>query len=548
MRKRQEQRQAEEQQNKQQEKKQQETTVDKKKLESKAEKKTETRTETKTETKTEAKEEKKAGAKVEEKKVAVKVEAEATKKVPAKVQEKAEAAAVSKQQSVEVSSSGKSTSASAEATAAATKTTTAAAATTKTATTAAAAAATKTTTAAEAASAKTTATVAAVKTEEQKAEATKTVEQVKKTAEKKEVKQVAATAAAKQADESAKVTETKSAAKTAATTTATSTTTSTSAKLGEQKSEGKEGRKDSVEVRSAAEEKAEVKKSSLQKAALLQRDESRGSLDEPEPPASLDKKASLVPQIQVEKDKSPSPGEAKRGSSGKVPLLNEPDSRRGSFEPGGSRRGSFLLDGGKEGVELLGAQLKKAPSRRGSEARRGSTTEDDPAEKPSVPLKACPGPGPKIVDFQVNQSATEGKTAVIVFSITGDPIPTFQYFKDDTEIFEGGRYKVVTDGSAKNVISFCIRKSKVNDEGKYKFVAKNQHGQDTAEIALFVGGEEGMDFRALLKKGKKAVKKKEEGPDFGTLKSTESERKASIKEVKVSLLLRLFPVLISCTS
>lgn len=501
LRKRQElKRQAEEQNTLQQEKKEKkETTVDKKKLESKAEKKTETRTESREEKREEKKEEKKVGAKVEEKKVAVKVEAEkaeATKKVASKVEEKKtevkqQEAALSRKQSTEtVTSSGKATTATAEATAASTKTT------------------------------------AAVKTEEKKAEASKTVEQVKKTAEKKEVKQTTTTAA-KQEEESTKaaVTETKTAAKTA-----------TSAKVAEQKAEV---RKQSIEVKAAEEQKAEVKKSSLQqKSASLQRDESRGSLDEPEPPASLDKKASLVPQIQVEKDKSPSPGDAKRGSSGKVPLLNEPDSRRGSFEPGsggGSRRGSFLLDGGKEGVELLGAQLKKAPSRRGSEVRRGSTAEDDPAERPSVPLVPCPGPAPKIVDFQVNQSATEGKTAVIVFSITGDPIPTFQYFKDDTEIFEGGRYKVVTDGSSKNVISFCIRKSKVNDEGKYKFVAKNVHGQDSAEIALFVGGEEGMDFRALLKKGKKAVKKKEDAPDFGSLKSTESERKASIKEVKVSL-------------
>ena len=271
------------------------------------------------------------------------------------------------------------------------------------------------------------------------------------------------------------------------------------------------------------------------------------------PPSSsaLDKKkGSLVPQIQVEKDKSPAPDDSKRGSVGKgIPLLKEPEggSRRGSFIEGpapGSRRGSFLLDG-KEG-ELLGAQLKKTSvSRRGSDSsRRGSTTEDDPAEKPSIPLKPCPGPAPKIIDFQPNQSATEGKTAAIVFCVTGDPVPTFQFFKDDTEIFEGGRYKVVTDGSGdKNIVTFCVRKSKVNDEGKYKFIAKNAHGQDTAEISLFVGGEEGMDFRAMLRKGKKAgPKKKDDDPDFGNLKSVESERKASIKELKVSFQLVDFTI------
>lgn len=260
----------------------------------------------------------------------------------------------------------------------------------------------------------------------------------------------------------------------------------------------------------------------------------------PETPA-LDKKASLVPAIQVEKDKSPEDESKKRGSFGqKVPLLKVDSkdgdgSRRGSFIEGpASRRGSFLIDG-KEG-ELLGAQLKKTtPSRRGSDIRRGSTTEDDPAEKPSIPLKGCPGPAPKIFDFQPNQSATEGKTAAIVFNVSGDPVPSFQFFKDDTEIFEGGRYKLVTDGSgALNVVTFCVRKSKVNDEGKYKFIAKNIHGQDTQEISLFVGGEEGMDFRAMLRKGKKGgPKKRDDDPDFGNLKSVESERKASIKELKV---------------
>ena len=281
--------------------------------------------------------------------------------------------------------------------------------------------------------------------------------------------------------------------------------------------------------------KKEVKTSSDKSSKEDGSTDTSASLDKP-------KKASLVPQIQVEKEKSPAPEDAKRGSTGKVPLLKEPEqgapgSRRGSFiDPStGQRRGSFIInEPGKEGSELLGATLKKAPSRRGSEARRGSVAEDDPAEKPSVPLKPIPGPGPKIIDCQPNQSATEGKTAVIQFNVQGDPVPTFQFFKDDTEIFEGGRYKMVTDGSQNNLIMFCIRKSKVADEGKYKFVAKNSHGQDQAEVQLFVGGEEGMDFRAMLRKGKKAPpKKRDDDPDFGNLKSVESERKASIKEMKV---------------
>ena len=249
--------------------------------------------------------------------------------------------------------------------------------------------------------------------------------------------------------------------------------------------------------------------------------------------ATMSKKASLVPQIQVDREASPTPTGEKKGSIPKVPFLKEPDGRKGSVSPAGSRRGSFLInqDGDKN---ELGASLKKAPPRRGSDARRGSGAEDDPAEKPSIPLKPCPGPAPKFIDFQPNQSGTEGKTAAILFTITGDPVPTFQFYKDDTEIFEGGRYVLVTDGSSNNIVRFCVRKSKVNDEGRYKFVATNKHGSDTAEITLFVGGEEGMDFRAMLRKGKKTGPKKgPDDPDFGNLKGVETERKASIKETKV---------------
>lgn len=294
----------------------------------------------------------------------------------------------------------------------------------------------------------------------------------------------------------------------------------------------------SVKKASKSESSTQEKKATAESGKKIE-EERKQSVDEPEP--SLDKKGSLVPQIQVEKEASPAPDGAKKGSIPKVPLLKEPEggSRRGSFidgqSPAGSRRGSFLINQDSADKNELGASLKKAPPRRGSDVRRGSTTEDDPAEKPSIPLKPCPGPAPKFIDFGVNQSGTEGKTAAITFSVTGDPVPTFQFFKDDTEIFEGGRYVLVTDGSSNNIVRFCIRKSKVNDEGKYKFIATNVHGSDTAEISLFVGGEEGMDFRAMLRRGKKAgPKKRDDDLDFGNLKGVESERKASIKETKVS--------------
>ena len=57
-----------------------------------------------------------------------------------------------------------------------------------------------------------------------------------------------------------------------------------------------------------------------------------------------------------------------------------------------------------------------------------------------------------------------------------------------TEIIEGGRFKFVTDGNT-NTITLCMRKVKPNDEGKYKIVVSNCHGEDSAEMQLYVSGE-----------------------------------------------------------
>lgn len=57
-----------------------------------------------------------------------------------------------------------------------------------------------------------------------------------------------------------------------------------------------------------------------------------------------------------------------------------------------------------------------------------------------------------------------------------------------TEIIEGGRFKFLTDGNS-NTITLCMRKVKPNDEGKYKIVVSNCHGEDSAEMQLYVSGK-----------------------------------------------------------
>ena len=62
------------------------------------------------------------------------------------------------------------------------------------------------------------------------------------------------------------------------------------------------------------------------------------------------------------------------------------------------------------------------------------------------------------------------------------------YHQGIQELVEGGRYKFITTGET-NTIMLCIRKAKPQDEGYYKVVIANEHGEDSAEFQLFVSGE-----------------------------------------------------------
>lgn len=95
---------------------------------------------------------------------------------------------------------------------------------------------------------------------------------------------------------------------------------------------------------------------------------------------------------------------------------------------------------------------------------------------------------------------------------------------------EGGRYKYVTDGTT-NTIILCIRKIKPNDEGTYRIVIANIHGEDSAECQLYVSDSSGMDFRAMLKKRKYAKWKGDDSHDFGDLKEVEKPAVPTLKKI-----------------
>lgn len=129
------------------------------------------------------------------------------------------------------------------------------------------------------------------------------------------------------------------------------------------------------------------------------------------------------------------------------------------------------------------------------------------------------------------------QTGYITVQVEGIPAPTFKFYKGVTEIIEGGRFKFLTDGET-NTITLCMRKVKPNDEGKYKIVVSNIHGEDSAEMQMYVSDASGMDFRAMLKKRKYAKWGLDKGdPDWGDLKEVDKPPPPSLKKVeKVSKL------------
>ncbi|XP_047102318.1 twitchin isoform X3 [Schistocerca piceifrons] len=236
-------------------------------------------------------------------------------------------------------------------------------------------------------------------------------------------------------------------------------------------------------------------------------------------------KAPEGPKIEVIREKTPTRTDSRKGS---LAPGSGPPSRRGSLIPpeDQQRRPSLIISDERKGSRpgVLEEKQRRRPS---GDMRRPSVAElGEMIDKPSTPLRATGSPGPPvIVDVQESYSAVEDQTGYITIGVEGNPAPTFKFYKGMTELLyiEGGRFKFVTDGET-NSITLCIRKVKPNDEGKYKVVVSNEHGEDSAEMQLYVSDASGMDFRAMLKKRKYAKwgKDKEE-PDWGDLKEVEKE-------------------------
>ncbi|XP_022174782.1 obscurin-like isoform X6 [Myzus persicae] len=74
-------------------------------------------------------------------------------------------------------------------------------------------------------------------------------------------------------------------------------------------------------------------------------------------------------------------------------------------------------------------------------------------------------------------------TAILEAKVIGDPLPDIIWFKNDEEIQENERIKVMFEDE---IAAIVIKNVEVEDEGEYKVFAKNDLGSDTETINLLI--------------------------------------------------------------
>jgi hypothetical protein len=127
-------------------------------------------------------------------------------------------------------------------------------------------------------------------------------------------------------------------------------------------------------------------------------------------------------------------------------------------------------------------------------------------ENESTPLEPKGKGPPKFIGPVDKHSCNEGENGYVAFQIEGNPVPTVEWFKGFKNLNIEPRYKFWTEGS-KNQIILGVNQCRQEEEGAYKAVLTNDHGEEEYEFNFYVTVEGGMDFRAMLMKRKKPQKK-----------------------------------------
>lgn len=90
---------------------------------------------------------------------------------------------------------------------------------------------------------------------------------------------------------------------------------------------------------------------------------------------------------------------------------------------------------------------------------------------------------PKIVIETKEIETKIQSTAILEAKVIGDPVPEIVWFKNDEEIKEVERIKMMFED---DIATIVIKNVETEDEGEYKLVAKNDIGSDTETINLFI--------------------------------------------------------------
>ena len=89
-----------------------------------------------------------------------------------------------------------------------------------------------------------------------------------------------------------------------------------------------------------------------------------------------------------------------------------------------------------------------------------------------------------------------GENGYVTFTVEGNPAPEVQFYKGFKDLSVEPRYKIWTDGSGENNLAILgINACRQEEEGSYKCIIKNSHGEAEFEFKYFVTVEGGMDFR-----------------------------------------------------
>ncbi|XP_070534198.1 LOW QUALITY PROTEIN: twitchin-like [Ptychodera flava] len=96
--------------------------------------------------------------------------------------------------------------------------------------------------------------------------------------------------------------------------------------------------------------------------------------------------------------------------------------------------------------------------------------------------------GPSFVQKPYIDQSPDGRLLTFACKISGNPKPSITWYRDDTEIRDGGRYFInVRPEGSHYVVSVEIDEVSPSDAGTYKIVARNQYGETSGTIALNFG-------------------------------------------------------------